>query len=89
MVEGDAGSFLAWKDGRLLFAGNTLEQVMRQLARWYDMDYTFADERAKSMVLRGKMPIQTNISEIFEIFETSGRVKFLVDNNRVTIQTLK
>lgn len=81
-------SVIPWKNGVFIFEGKTLEQVMRQLARWYDMEYSFEGDETKSMVLRGIMPVQTEISSIFEILETSGRVKFRTENNRVTIKSL-
>lgn len=85
----DTGSLALWKDGLFVFEGNTLEQVMRELARWYDMEYTFADPEARGLVLRGLMPAQSDIEGIFEILETSGKVRFSINNNHVTISTLR
>lgn len=85
----EAKGFTPWKDGVFVFEGNTLGQVMRQLSRWYDMEYSFADGQAGELVLRGIMPIQTDISCIFDILETSGRVRFTVADNRVTIRSVK
>ncbi len=81
-------SFTPWQDGIFVFEGNTLEQVMRQLARWYDMEYTFEDDDARGLVLRGIMPVQAQIGSIFDILETSGKVKFTAVDNKVTIRTI-
>ncbi len=88
-AEVNTGHLTSWRSGLFVFEGNTLEQVMRQLARWYDMEYTFADPQAKEMVLRGIMPVQAEVAGIFEILETSGRVRFLIDDNKVTVKAIK
>jgi ferric-dicitrate binding protein FerR (iron transport regulator) len=38
----DAGAHLAWTEGRLAFADAPLREVLPQLARWYDVDFTLA-----------------------------------------------
>ncbi len=37
----DVGQYTAWKSGRFSFAGKPFDQVMRELARWYDIDVRF------------------------------------------------
>lgn len=83
----DVSQVASWREGVFVFEGNTLEQVMRQLGRWYDMEYTFEDEGARGLVLRGMMPVQERISDIFDILETSGDVQFAVSDNKVRIRT--
>ena len=85
----EAKAFTPWKDGIFVFEGNTLGQTMRQLARWYDMEYTFADRQAEELVLRGMMPVQTDIASIFDILEASGKVHFSTEGNKVTIRSTK
>lgn len=38
--------FLGWKDGRLIFDNCSLEDILKDLAKWYDFDIRYA----------GKMP---------------------------------
>ncbi|GGG90055.1 iron dicitrate transporter FecR [Parapedobacter pyrenivorans] len=37
----DAGSAIAWINGLFQFEGSTIDEVMRQLARWYDVEVVF------------------------------------------------
>ena len=34
----DSYEVLAWKDGRLIFKGNTLEQIIPKLEMWYGIE---------------------------------------------------
>lgn len=85
----DVKGFVPWKDGLFVFEGSTLGQVMRRLARWYDMEYSFADGQAEGLVLRGMMPVQADITSIFDILEASGRVHFSIEGNKVTIRSIE
>lgn len=88
-AEVDTRELISWKEGMFVFEGNTLEQVMRQLARWYDMEYTFEDDGARGYILRGMMPVQSRVTDIFDILEASGQVRFTVENNSVKIKARK
>src|SRR6201999_2747301 len=37
----DLEQVLAWKNGRFAFKGADLQTVLRELARWYDLDVTY------------------------------------------------
>lgn len=83
--EVDAGTVAAWRTGVFVFEGHTLEDVMCQLARWYDMEFDFADHAARSMVLHGMMPVQSDITSILEVFVASGGVEFATEGRNIII----
>lgn len=39
----DVESYLAWREGRLVFRGTPLRDVLFQLATWYDIDIELGD----------------------------------------------
>jgi ferric-dicitrate binding protein FerR (iron transport regulator) len=41
-------SYLDWANGRLTFADRPLEEVLRTIGRWYDLDVRVADARLRS-----------------------------------------
>lgn len=81
----DAASVAAWRTGVFVFEGHTLEDVMRRLSRWYDMDVEFADPAARTMILHGMMPVQSDIRTILDVFAASGAVEFAADGTKVRI----
>ncbi|MFN0257296.1 FecR family protein [Pedobacter ureilyticus] len=82
--EVNAEDAIAWKDGVFLLAGQDLETVMRQAARWYNVEVAFEDESIKRQVLRGSVSRFENISQLLEVLESTGSVHFKVKGRRIT-----
>jgi ferric-dicitrate binding protein FerR (iron transport regulator) len=82
-IKGDPS---AWRNGQFLTDGKRLEQVFVELARWYDVEYSFVDRRAADLVLRGNLPIYDSIETIFEIIESSEQVTVETAGKRVKIR---
>ena len=40
----ETGPYTAWKEGRFVFEGKTFTEIMRELARWYDIDIHYEGE---------------------------------------------
>ena len=85
----DADELLLWKAGVFVFEGGTLAEAMRKLARWYDIEFIFEDDRAEKMVLRGSMPVQTGIETVLGLLESSGNVTFTTTDNVIKIRSRK
>lgn len=59
---------VAWKSGMFQFQGTDIENVMRQLSRWYDVDVEFEGE-APNIKLWGEVYRNVNASQALEILE--------------------
>ncbi len=79
----DTEEAVAWKDGSFLFSGQNLESIMRQVARWYDVDIVFEDDAIKDEIFRGSISRFENISQLLEVLEKTGSVHFKVKGRRV------
>ena len=75
----------SWHDGRFVFEEQTLEQIMKTLARWYNFEYEFHDENLRQTVFKGSAPRYGNLSEVLSILEKSGGINFKAKNNRIII----
>ena len=72
----DTDIVTSWTRGKFVFENQTLEQMMRALSRWYDFEYEFADEQSRQTVFMGSMPRYGDFSEVLEILEKSGGLRF-------------
>ena len=79
----DTDEVVAWKNGLFQFNEANLEVIMRQLARWYDVDVSFKGEMPKA-TFRGKIPRNVNISQVLKILEFSD-VHFNIEGNRIIV----
>jgi ferric-dicitrate binding protein FerR (iron transport regulator) len=39
----DTNQVIGWREGKLLFSGQTMEEIAASLGRWYDIRFVFAD----------------------------------------------
>lgn len=69
--DADMEEVLAWKNGLFSFKGTSLEEVMRQIARWYDIKVTFKGP-VPTRRFGGKIYRNAGISGVLEILEESN-----------------
>ncbi len=83
--EVDVRKEIAWKDGLFVFHGQTLEQIMTKLARWYDITVFFQSEEAKSLLFKGNLPRYSDFQIMLNVLEKSSNVQFNVKDRVVTV----
>lgn len=75
----------SWRKGMFVFEDQTLDQIMRQLSRWYNFTYSFTSQEAASTIFMGRMARSSKFGEVLEILEQSGHLKFDVKDNHIVI----
>lgn len=82
----DVAQYVAWKDGRFAFRDQMLEDIMKTLSKWYDVEVTFANEEHKKLRFTGNLERYANFNSILEQIERTNEVKFEITNNLITIK---
>jgi len=81
----DLEQVVAWKNGAFVFGESmSMEEVMRQIARWYDVDVVFRHKISGH--IGGSVSRNANISEVLKILELTGAVKFEIDGRKVIVE---
>lgn len=75
---------MAWKNGFFRFEGTSIQQVMRQIARWYDVDIIYQSELGDRK-LRGDIPRDVKASQVFKMLEETGGAKFRIEGKKVYV----
>lgn len=70
----DIEKVMAWKNGLFNFKGATLEEVMRQLERWYDIEVVYAGKIPQKQFW-GEMGMDLQLEDILQFLEKSD-IKF-------------
>jgi len=83
--DADVDEAVAWKNGKFLFKNADLQTVMRQLARWYDVDVEFQGAVAPKHY-HGRISRNVPVSQVFEILKTSG-VNFIINGRTIIVKT--
>ncbi|MBS0030856.1 FecR family protein [Chitinophaga sp. 22321] len=82
--EADLEQELAWKSGKFVFKSTDIRQIMRQIARWYNVDIIYQGDMS-GIRFSGDIMQKENAAQLFEILEADGRLHFSVTGNRVTV----
>lgn len=83
--EVDPELFVAWRNGKFLFRQNRLENIMKTLARWYDVEVVYLDESIKDMVFAGKLDRSENITPILNVLRATDKLTVEVHGKRIVL----
>ncbi|MGW8315483.1 MAG: FecR family protein, partial [Bacteroidales bacterium] len=77
--------FTSWRRGKIEFDHESLDIVMKRLARWYDFDYRFENSEAREYHFTARLDRDASISSILEMLEMTTDVKFEYRKGTVVI----
>lgn len=78
--------FTAWRENVLSFQGEALEDIVRVLARWYDLDFIFEDRALREETFSGNLDRYVDVSTFFRLFETGSAVRFVQQGRTVFVR---
>lgn|GEM_PF-1345020 len=81
--QADTGTATAWTNGFFSFRDADIGSVMRQAARWYDIDIVYETHAAKHFI--ADIPINTTLAEFLRLLEATGQVHFRIDGKKVIV----
>src|SRR5690606_35639091 len=76
----DIASIIGWKNGVFKFKETTLQTVMNQLSRWYDVDIEYRGNIPETYFY-GEISRRKNLSSVLNILKESG-LKFEIVKNQ-------
>ncbi|OQP61212.1 hypothetical protein A3860_05730 [Niastella vici] len=76
---------MAWKNGQFHFEHADLKTVMRQLARWYDVDIVYKNPTQKNDPLFIDMSRNANLSDVLKALEVSGSARFSIEGKKIIV----
>ncbi len=79
----DTEQVMAWKNGLFFLQSADIQTVMRQIARWYDVEVSYQGTINEKFIV--KMDRNTNVSSVFKILEATGGVHFKIEGRKVLV----
>lgn len=74
---------IAWKNEFFYFEGAGIEQVMRQLSRWYDVDVEY-DQKPDDLFY-AEIPRSTQLSDVLKALALTGRIRFEIEGRSIIV----
>ncbi|RZK70356.1 MAG: DUF4974 domain-containing protein, partial [Pedobacter sp.] len=78
--------YIAWKDDLIVLNNQNLQDVLRQLERWYDVEFVEIDLEPVRKTLSGEIPRNTNLSTILQALEEQTNIRFEIKGRRIMVR---
>jgi ferric-dicitrate binding protein FerR (iron transport regulator) len=85
----DAQVYGRWREGVFAFNEDNLEEIMRRLARWYNIRVFYQDNDVRNYQFSGKLPRFKTCNELLEMIEKTTNVKFQIKDEENVIISRK
>jgi transmembrane sensor len=79
----DVSNVIAWINGRFKFDHSDIKTVMRQIARWYDVEVEYRGSLPDYQFAGGTFR-NNNLSEVLQVLELSG-LHFKLENHKIIV----
>jgi transmembrane sensor len=80
----DLDEVLAWKEGEFKFSGQPIRAIMRQMARWYDVEIEYQGTPPANL-FNGNITRTQNASVLLDILETTKTVHFNIEGRKIIV----
>lgn len=74
-----------WRHGRFLFDNENLEDIMAQLARWYDVNIFFIGPKVRDLHFSGEIDRYENIEKVLHMIGLTTNISFSIKEKTITI----
>lgn len=78
--------YVSWRSGNFYFQDNSLDQIMKVLARWYDVDVFYDNETVRSVRFTGGFKRYDSFEKVQQLIEKTNEVKFKISGKAVVIK---
>lgn len=82
--EADINKIMAWKNGLFVFNNMDLPTILREIARWYDVEIVYHTIPGKELY-GGGISRNLNLSAVLHVLEENGTNHFKTDGNKVIV----
>ncbi|WP_439183864.1 FecR family protein [Carboxylicivirga taeanensis] len=75
---------IGWIKGVLYYENATLEQILKDLSRWYSFDYEFEDETIAELRFAGGVSRYDDIEQVIDIISSTNKLKATIHGELIT-----
>lgn len=83
--EVDAYTFTGWTQGKFIFENETLEEIMKQLSRWYGIEVLYQNPQIKNYRFTGYVDRFDQISTLLDMLEKTYNITFYIQGKTIVI----
>lgn len=76
---------LAWKNGKIIMKNRRLEDIFKELGRWYVFDITYQEKELKDMIFHLNVERYDDIRSVLKKMEMTNGVKFKIEGTQIVV----
>ena len=73
----DVSKYAAWKEGKLVFRGDSMKEVARRIERWYNVDLELIDKELEKYIFRGTFQDDT-LEEVLHYLSMTSPIGYQI-----------
>jgi len=78
----DASIHSAWTEGKLVFKGEPMMEVIRRIERWYNVDVELKDEELESYIIRGTFQ-DDSLEDVFRYLSMTSPINYHIIDRKI------
>lgn len=82
----NVGRYVAWRDDEFRYSRTPLEEIIDELARWYDLDVEWKDNGAKRYHFSAGFSRRSELRDILEVLEKTNSVEMTLRGRTLIIK---
>ena len=80
--------YTSWVRGVFEYENMELNDIVVQLARWYDVQFSFSAPEYKERRFTGVVRKYEDLNDVLDMIEKTTNVKFIINGRNVTITSV-
>lgn len=80
--EVDVDKYIAWRDGNLIFRNDNMEDVVKRLSRWFNVEIVINDTEIKSYVYKATFRDE-NLIQVLNLLKISAPIDYKITGRKV------
>ena len=78
--------YVGWAEGKWFIEGERLEDITKQLSRWYDVEFFYKNPEAKELVFTGDLEKYDDCEVALDIISMTTNVMFTIRDRAIIVQ---
>ncbi len=81
----DPQKYLSWREGYLIFKSEKLENILKKLGRYYDIEMVINDAQLKNAAFSGLLDLKNSPEEVLSIIKETTSFSYSIDHEKIFI----
>lgn len=80
--EVEVGKYIAWRKGNLIFRDDSMEDVVKRLSRWFNVEITINDPEIKNYIYKATFRNE-NLTQVLNLLKLSAPIDYRITDRKM------